>query len=90
VGKLLYLLGQREPLGNEDIRSAFELKSRRRLRETYLSPALSAGLIQYTIPDKPNSRLQKYRLTEKGREFAATALPSSFFKAEPWRTKSRD
>ena len=90
VGKLLYLLGQREPLGNEDIRSAFELKSRRRLRETYLGPALSAGLIQYTIPDKPNSRLQKYRLTEKGREFAATALPSSFFKAEPWRTKSRN
>jgi predicted HTH transcriptional regulator len=75
VGRLLYLLGQREPLGNEDIRSAFELKSRRRLRETYIGPALSAGLIQYTVPDKPNSRLQKYRLTEKGREFAATMNP---------------
>jgi ATP-dependent DNA helicase RecG len=75
VGKLLYLLGQREPLGNEDIRSAFELKSRRRLRETYLGPALSEGLIQYTIPDKPNSSLQKYRLTEKGRGFAATLNP---------------
>ncbi len=24
-------------------------------------------LIEYTIPNKPNSRLQKYRLTEKGR-----------------------
>ena len=73
--RLLYLLGQRDPLGNEDIRSAFELKSPRRLRDTYIGPALSAGLIQYTIPDKPNSRLQKYRLTEKGRGFAATMNP---------------
>jgi hypothetical protein len=32
-------------------------------------------LIQYTIPEKPNSSLQKYRLTEKGRGFAATLNP---------------
>jgi ATP-dependent DNA helicase RecG len=24
-------------------------------------------LIEHTLPEKPNSRLQKYRLTEKGR-----------------------
>ena len=29
---------------------------------------LAADLIAYTISDKPTSRLQKYRLTEKGRK----------------------
>lgn len=28
---------------------------------------LDRGLIEYTIPAKPNSRLQQYRLTDKGR-----------------------
>ena len=28
---------------------------------------LSHALIEMTIPEKPNSRLQKYRLTSKGR-----------------------
>jgi ATP-dependent DNA helicase RecG len=31
-----------------------------------LQPALVAGYIEMTLSEKPNSRLQKYRLTEKG------------------------
>jgi len=37
-------------------------------RETYISPARQAGLIEYIIPEKPTSRFQKYRLTDKGKE----------------------
>ncbi|MFZ2633614.1 MAG: hypothetical protein WA081_12795 [Desulfosalsimonadaceae bacterium] len=29
-------------------------------------------IVEYTVPGKPNSRLQKYRLTEKGRQLLKT------------------
>jgi predicted transcriptional regulator len=46
-----------------------KLRHRPTFLYTYIQPALRLGLIEMTIPDKPNSRLQKYRLTEKGIEF---------------------
>jgi ATP-dependent DNA helicase RecG len=38
------------------------LKDRKHFADAYLKPALAAGKIKMTLPDKPNSRLQKYRL----------------------------
>lgn len=43
------------------------LKGRDNFEKLYLAPALAAGLIERTIPDKPNSRLQQYRLTSQGK-----------------------
>jgi hypothetical protein len=47
--------------------SALSLKDRMHFVHAYLTPALHDGLIEMTIPDKPNSRLQKYRLTPTGK-----------------------
>ena len=44
------------------------LKDRTNLAKEYVQPALTAGLIEMTIPDKPRSSKQRYRLTDKGRE----------------------
>lgn len=41
--------------------------NRTKFRDQVLRPLLAAGFIEMTVPDKPNSRLQKYRLTAKGR-----------------------
>ena len=69
VKRLIDLLGEKKKLGAGAIREALGLKDRTHVRNTYIVPALEAELIEYTIPEKPNSRLQKYRLTDKGKEW---------------------
>ena len=60
------LLVVRGEMTGRELQAALNLRGRVNFRQKYLTPALSAGLIAMTIPDKPNSRLQKYRLTEQG------------------------
>lgn len=38
-------------------------------RKVYLAPALELGLLEMTLPDKPNSRNQRYRLTALGQRW---------------------
>ncbi|MCJ7583056.1 MAG: DUF4062 domain-containing protein [Candidatus Aminicenantes bacterium] len=49
-----------------DIQEALALRHEEYFREAYLIPALTAGMIEMTIPGKPTSSKQKYRVTEKG------------------------
>jgi hypothetical protein len=47
--------------------NAVGLKDRKSFRERYIALALTAGLIEMMLPEKPNSPLQRYRLTDNGR-----------------------
>ena len=70
VKNLLKVL-KKGALSSGEIRERLNLKHRQSFRENYLRPALGQQLIERTIPDKPNSRLQKYRLTAKGNSLSA-------------------
>lgn len=48
----------------EELQATLGLSGRKSFRERYLRPALDAGLLSMTLPCKPNSRLQRYCLTE--------------------------
>lgn len=54
---------------------AVGLKDRMHFAQTYLQPALTAGLIEMTLPDKPRSPHQTYRLTDAGRAVLAGSRP---------------
>lgn len=49
-----------------ELQAALGLKHEDHFREAYLRPALDAGVVEMTIPDKPRSSRQKYRLTALG------------------------
>ena len=62
VERLLAALGN-ETLPAAELMERLGLSHRPTFRKNYLNPALEQELIERTIPDKPNSRNQKYRKT---------------------------
>ena len=67
VNKLLQNISNEE-FTTIELQTLLGLKQRHVAFTNYIQPALKLGLIEMTIPDKPNSRLQKYRLTKEGIE----------------------
>lgn len=60
---LKFLQGE---MSREEIMLQLKLSDRKSFSARYLQPALQQGLIEMTIPDKPRSRSQRYRLTQAG------------------------
>ena len=58
----------REARSAKELMNELGLKHWKSFQSNYLNPLLDAGFIERLIPDKPTSRLQKYRLTQKGRQ----------------------
>lgn len=54
-----------------ELMDAVGLKDRMHFVNEYLQPALGLDLVEMTIPDKPRSSKQRYRLTEVGRRLQA-------------------
>jgi len=53
-------------MSRRELQDILNLKDEGHFRKTYLKPALGQNLISLTIPNKPYSNKQKYRLTRKG------------------------
>lgn len=60
VKRMLAVMEYEVPYTSNSIMEALGLKSKETLRKNYINPAMELGLIKMTLPDKPNSRNQRY------------------------------
>ena len=60
VKRLINCMEYDVPYTANEIMEKLGLKSKETLRKNYLDPAINMGLVEMTIPDKPNSRNQRY------------------------------
>lgn len=54
-------------LGRSELAHALEHKSVSGVLRQAIADLMMLGFVEYTIPEKPNSRLQKYRLANEKR-----------------------
>ena len=58
---------ENKSLSRKEIFAAIGLSGDSRASKRTIEPLLTEGLVEMTVPGKPNSKLQRYRLTDKGR-----------------------
>ncbi len=74
VNLLLAVFQTDEALKIGDLLDRLGLQHRPTFRKNYLRPALKGGWIEMTQPQSPNSPMQKYRLSEKGKKSERQSL----------------
>jgi hypothetical protein len=52
-------------MSSNELMELVGIKHRPTFRKNYLLPAIEQGLIEMTIPDKPNSSKQKYKKVKR-------------------------
>ena len=62
-----------EARSREELQAATGMIDREHFRKAYIEPLVTAGWLERTIPDKPTSRLQKYRLGAKGGDWLSNS-----------------
>ena len=63
LGRLLQEMEMGEK-GRAELFAALQLNNETRNYEAYLHPLMEVGWVEMTLPDKPNSRNQRYRLSD--------------------------
>ena len=63
-------------MSRAELQKALELDDPKNFRSAYLNPALDAGFIEITLPGKPTSKQQRYRLTSAGESPANQLMDS--------------
>jgi ATP-dependent DNA helicase RecG len=76
-------------ISRQELQAALGLANREHFRTAYLLPSLEAGLVEMTLPDKPNSRSQRYRLTTAGKALRKQQPKRRASSASTSETKSR-
>ena len=51
----------------EELQRVAGIRNREHFRKAHLEPILAAGWLERTIPDRPRSRMQRYRTTQAGK-----------------------
>lgn len=60
VNKLLEVMEIDIPYSANELMARLNIKTKETLRASYLNPAIENGLVKMTIPNKPNSKNQRY------------------------------
>ena len=60
LNRLLEVMESDIPYSANELMHRLGIKSKETLRKSYLNPALENGLVRMTLPDKPNSKNQRY------------------------------